>query len=44
MKQSYFNYNLKTNFDNENYFVSKSNSDAFNMLINHKTYLDNFFC
>ena len=39
MKQSYFNYNIKPNYGIENFYVGKSNFDAFDIIINNK--LDN---
>ena len=42
MEQSFFNYNLRPNFSINNYFVGKSNIEAYNLLINNKN-INNLF-
>jgi chromosomal replication initiation ATPase DnaA len=34
MKQTFFNYNLKPNFESDNFFVGKNNASAYKILIN----------
>ena len=42
MEQSFFNYNLRPNFSINDYFVGKSNIEAYNLLINNKN-INNLF-
>jgi len=42
MEQSFFNYNLRPNFSINDYFVGKSNIEAYNLLINNKN-IDHLF-
>jgi len=42
MEQSFFNYNLRPNFSINDYFVGKSNIEAYNLLINNKD-INNLF-
>ncbi|MFL2509713.1 MAG: HdaA/DnaA family protein [Alphaproteobacteria bacterium] len=42
MEQSFFKYELRPNFSINNYFVGKSNIEAFNLLINSKN-INNLF-
>ena len=42
MEQSFFNYNLRPNFSINDYFVGKSNIEAYNLLINNKN-MNNLF-
>ena len=43
MKQSFFNYNLQPSLTIDNYFVGKSNINAFNLLNNKVPTTNNFF-
>ena len=36
MEQSFFNYQLKPNFSENDFFVGNSNIEAYNLLINNK--------
>ena len=42
MEQSFFNYNLRPNFSISDYFVGKSNIEAYNLLINTQN-INNLF-
>ena len=42
MEQSFFNYNLRPNFSINDYFVGKSNIEAYNLLINTQN-INNLF-
>ena len=42
MEQSFFNYNLRPNFSINDYFVGKSNIEAYNLLVNNKN-INNLF-
>ena len=43
MKQSFFNYNLDTDYNIENFFVGSSNSYAYETLLNNQKQFKNFF-
>ena len=43
MKQSFFNYNLDTDYNIENFFVGSSNSYAYETLLNNQNQFKNFF-
>ena len=42
MKQGHFNYKLNPNLSLDDYFVSNSNSEAFNLLIKNNSEINNF--